>query len=193
MSEVLFTGAVLAGGASRRMGTPKALIRIGGGYLIERPLGALAQAGASAITVVGDPDDRLAALGFDPVPDVMAGAGPLAGLVAALRWSSEDAVAVLSCDLPFAAPGIVRTLVRSLDRSSADAVIPEVDGHLQPLFAAYRVRSADRLQAELDSGVRSVLAALAAIEIELYHAPDPDPFKDLDTPEDLRAAEESLP
>ena len=43
--------AVLAGGASRRMGAPKPLAPLGGRPLISYPLGAAARAGLRAVVV----------------------------------------------------------------------------------------------------------------------------------------------
>src|SRR5207237_1174148 len=44
-------GAVLAGGASRRMGAPKALLELGGRPLLEYPLAALQGAGLQPVVV----------------------------------------------------------------------------------------------------------------------------------------------
>ena len=46
--------AVLAGGASRRMGAPKACVELGGRPLISYPLEAAAAAGLSAVVVAKD-------------------------------------------------------------------------------------------------------------------------------------------
>src|SRR5262245_41114898 len=96
------TGAVLAGGQSRRMGRDKAALAHEGRPMWERQAGVLRDAGAAPIAVVrqagqdplGLPDEVL--LWHDSV----VGAGPLAGLHTALSQSRTLLVAVLAVDMP---------------------------------------------------------------------------------------------
>lgn len=84
-----FAGAVLCGGASRRMGRDKALISLEGRALAVRVAEAVAAAGASGVVAVGGDLDGLRAAGLAAVPDRDGpGAGPLAGIVTAL--TSDD-------------------------------------------------------------------------------------------------------
>jgi molybdenum cofactor guanylyltransferase len=80
-----FAGAVLCGGASRRMGRDKALIALEGRALAVRVAEAVAAAGASGVVAVGGDLEGLRAAGLAAVPDRDGpGAGPLAGILTAL-------------------------------------------------------------------------------------------------------------
>ena len=183
-----FTGIILAGGASRRMGRPKAFLELGPDQrpLVLRVAGALRDAGAPEIITVGGDLDRLAALGLDARPDEHPGEGPLGGLVTGLALARWPLAVVLSCDLPEIDAATVRGLVTALDGDpDADAAIPVVDGHDQVLVAAYRTASEARWRAAFDAGERSVRRARAAFRVVPVTHLDPAVFVDLDVPADV--------
>lgn len=64
-----FGGAVLCGGASRRMGTDKALLAVGRQPMALRVTIALQMAGAQSVVAVGGDAAALGALGLRVVPD----------------------------------------------------------------------------------------------------------------------------
>lgn len=91
-------GAILAGGASRRFGSDKAVALFNGVPLIDHVAAALwAQTGA--LLVVGRRHKCLVSVGDHPAPDL----GPLGAIAGALRWAKANGyAAVLSapCDAP---------------------------------------------------------------------------------------------
>lgn len=123
------TAVLLTGGASRRMGTDKAKLQIGGRPLAEVLAGRLRGAGWEP-TVLG----RTELPGYAFVADEEEFAGPVAAL-ARFKPRSEF-VFVLSCDVvrfDAAVPGLFLSAL-----GEHQAVIPELDGRLQPLCALYR-------------------------------------------------------
>src|SRR5262252_4007886 len=86
------TLVVLAGGESRRMGRPKALLPVGSTTLIEWLTARLAPAFAHLAVAARDPDCLPPGLRPHMVPDLHAGAGPLAGVEAGLAASPHDVV-----------------------------------------------------------------------------------------------------
>ena len=107
--QLPFTGAVLTGGRSTRMGTDKAFVEVDGRPMAGRVAAALRAAGAAEVLAVGGDLDRLPSLGFDrAVPDRHPGEGPLGGLLTALAAAGHDVVVVLACDVPAARAAVGR-------------------------------------------------------------------------------------
>ena len=86
MSTHAVTGAVLAGGASRRMGRDKALIDVGGRTLIDRALDVMAD--FDQVVVLGG-SAQVAQIcsrrGVEVLADVHPGSGPLMAILAAVE------------------------------------------------------------------------------------------------------------
>jgi molybdopterin-guanine dinucleotide biosynthesis protein A len=108
----LHTGAILAGGESRRMGSPKEGVRLWDGRpMLEHVSDALAGLCARLI-VVGEcrgyhlPDE------VTRLPDLHPGSGPLAGIEALLASGLDEAYLVAACDQPFLTSDLLRGLLR---------------------------------------------------------------------------------
>lgn len=158
-------GAILAGGASRRFGAPKAFARVAGVPLVERVRNAVCAAGLEPRLVTGDAD-LFAGLGLPSRPDAVPGAGPLAGVHAALRWAVEEGrpgVLCVSCDLPFLPSGLLREMCR-LDPGAL--VVPESGGRagVEPLCAFYPVGCLPMVEQHLKRGVHRLQDLLAAAQ-----------------------------
>ena len=113
MSQRL-AGLILAGGQARRMsGIDKPLLEIGGRTILAATIEAL-DLPDIAISANGDPA-RFAAYGLPILPDEeFAGQGPLAGLLAGLRWAARHGFAILVSvpgDMPFLPRGFARSLL----------------------------------------------------------------------------------
>ena len=76
------TGIVLAGGAGRRMGAPKPLLRLGDKTLVEHVVAAIEPLVSGVIVVTNDAE-AMAFLGLPTVGDAEPGRGPLMGCTAA--------------------------------------------------------------------------------------------------------------
>lgn len=175
--------AILAGGQSLRMGTDKALLAWGGGTLIGAVRDRLApQAGPLAIA-----GGAQAALGLPVLPDAWPGRpGPLAGILAAMEWAASfGAAAVLTapCDAPFLPPD----LARRLGAGSLPAVAAS-GGRRHPVVALWPVAMAAEVRAALARGTRRVAEVAADARAVEWDAGPPDPFGNVNTPEDLHAA-----
>lgn len=186
-----FAGAVLTGGASRRMGRDKALVPWRGSPLVASAVGALVGAGASSVCCVGGDRASLEAAGLIAVADRHQGQGPLGGLLTALQWARDSArcpvVVVLTCDLPDIIDEDVTMMLHALlGRAEADVAAPLLDSRPQFLSAAYRVtRALAILQAAFAEGERAVRRACAALTVETIRPQVPDRLRDADTPEQL--------
>jgi len=175
---------VLTGGASRRMGTDKALLEIDGRPLARRVADVLVAAGAVSVVAVGGDLPALRAAGLVAIADPHQGEGPLGGIATALgHLADQDVVVVLACDLPAVTPQGIRAVVDAL--GEADVAVPHAAGRLQPLHAAWRPRALPTIERVLGEGRRAVAAALDALEVVTVEGLDPAGFVNVNTPGDV--------
>ena len=157
-----FTGAVLTGGASRRMGTDKALIGVDGRAMAVRVAEALDRAGAADVVCVGGDLEALAALGLAAIAEPEPGAGPVSGIVGALNAAGSGVVVVLACDLLDPSADAIRSTVGAL--GPAQLAVPVSAGRRQWMHAAWRAEVSEHLRAALSRGVRAVHDAAEGLE-----------------------------
>lgn len=101
VDELTFDAVLLAGGRSSRMGRDKACLPLPDGRLLwQRQSRLLKEAGARAVFLSVRADQEWAAGVPHCVHDRIEGAGPLAGIVAALERSCATHLIVLAVDLP---------------------------------------------------------------------------------------------
>lgn len=195
-------GVVLAGGASTRFGSPKALASVGGRRIVDRVVEALFAAVPEVAVSTNDPAlfaDLGLPMRLDDVPD----AGPLGGILTSLRWAAErgrSGALVVACDMPWVSAGVLRMIAQRAARTEADAVVPESGGRrgLEPLCAWYSVRCiphVERMIAEGERRVHRLLIGGVGADViplaEVRLAGEPERiFFNVNTVDDLRAAEE---
>ena len=183
-----FTGAVLTGGASRRMGADKALLDVGDGPMASIVASALRDAGATEVLAIGGDVSALTQLRcFDRViPDAHPGEGPLDGIITALAAALDDVVVVLACDTPEIESFTPERLAGALQGGEGDLAMAVVEGRRQPLTAAWRASVCrERLLESFTMGERAPRRALGGLQvIELHDLPS-TAVADLDRPEDL--------
>ncbi len=147
------SGIIIAGGASRRLGTNKALEHIGGKALIERVIDSLVPLTSEVLVVVAR-RKQAAALHLPSrlrvVTDRYPGRGSLGGIFTGLEASAEPCSLVVACDMPF----LNRDLLRHLIGQSAnvDAVVPRLKGQPEPLHALYSKLCLVPMQRRLEAG-----------------------------------------
>ena len=183
------TGVILAGGASRRMGSKKALLKTGETTLIELVYRTLAPLFNDVLIVTNSPEDY-AFLPCRTVPDVFPDTGAIAGLHAGLTASTTERVFVAACDMPSLNPELIRLLCTT--SPEADAVVPvNNEGLREPLHAVYARSTLVTLQEIIEQGDRSILTVLdklatTLIEREVYGgiAGAEESFRNVNTPEE---------
>ncbi|MBN8202054.1 molybdenum cofactor guanylyltransferase [Bacillus sp. NTK034] len=140
------TGIILAGGHSSRMGENKALLKIGGKRVIERIADQLSSI-LPHIIIVANKQEDYRFLGLPLVSDHWKEKGPLAGIHAGLSESGTQNNLIVACDMPFISGELARLLLEQLNQHQAS--VPEIEGQLHPLFAAYRKDAKDAAERAL--------------------------------------------
>ena len=191
---------LLAGGQSRRMGGgDKNLMMLGGKPLLSHVIGRAVPANAPlVINANGDPG-RFAAFGLPVVADVVDGfAGPLAGVLTGLEAAvahGDDITHVISLatDAPFLPTDLS---ARLCDAVTAGAQIAQArsSGRRHPVFAIWPVALAPVLRAALlEEGIRKIDDFTVRYDCAVVDFDGtPDPFTNVNTPDDLAMAESML-
>ncbi|MCX4846766.1 NTP transferase domain-containing protein [Streptomyces sp. NBC_00893] len=186
----VYDAIVLAGGAAKRLGgADKPGIRVGGRALLDRVLGACAD--ASTTVVVGGRRSTVRPVIW--TQEEPRGGGPLAALDAGIRRTTAERVLVLSADLPFLGAGTVAALLAAAGEGQRDgALCTDQEGRDQPLVAVYRAEPLRRelaLLATEHGGLSGLPLRLLAHELDLARvAADPLASFDCDTWEDIASA-----
>jgi molybdenum cofactor guanylyltransferase len=179
-------GVVLAGGRGRRIGGDKAIVELEGRALVRYPLETLHEV-CDRVAVVAKRDTILPALAG--VADLWIEPDeprhPLAGVAHALALAGGRSVLAVAVDLPLVDAATLRALC-AVDPAGAAAVVPRVEGRLQPLCALY-LPAAARPLAAFDASARAtdVVEQLGIREVAFA---DPTPFLNVNRPEDLLQA-----
>lgn len=182
-----FSVAVLVGGDSSRMGCDKATFPVDGIAMANRVADAAQKAGADEVLIVGGTQSRAKGLQGTWKKDAFPGEGPLGGVITALKAAANDAVVVLSCDMPFITPAVITSLVNGL--SDAQATVGRTD-RLNWLCAAWsREECLTSLQGVWKRNERAVHRA--AVLLDVLEVPVPAvAVRNINTPADLEPGAE---
>ena len=190
------SAAVLAGGASSRMGRDKSLLELDGERMIERVVARLEQVSDDVLVVTNDPDKYPFLSGrVRFVPDIGgAGQGPLAGIAAATQAARYERTLVVATDMPFLNIALIEHLA-TLD-PDADVVIPVIsdDGFPETLHAIYHKAALLAMTSQLSEGRRKIthfftqvrVVAVPREDVERFD-PDLRSFFNANTPDEWGA------
>ncbi|MGO9925181.1 MAG: molybdenum cofactor guanylyltransferase [Mycobacterium sp.] len=193
---VSLAGVVVAGGESRRMGRDKAGLPIPGSSagpnattMVEHVVGILGQR-CEPVFVMAAQGQRLPALqAARVIRDELRGLGPLPVTARALRAAAEAGARfafVCAVDMPFLAVELIDDLVRRAVETNAEVVLPW-DGQDHFLAAVYRTDLADRADALVAAGERSMRALVGVSDTQRIVTSDSRPLTNVNTDAELRA------
>lgn len=149
-----FSAALLAGGRSSRMGRDKAFLEIDGVPLWQRQLQTLRELGPSETFLAGPMQSEGIESGLEIITDAAADAGPLGGLVAALRRCTNTRLLVLAVDLPNMTSEFLKQLLTTCPDNGG--VVPKTGERFEPLAAIYPARCLPLAESCLNSGEYSL-------------------------------------
>jgi molybdopterin-guanine dinucleotide biosynthesis protein A len=192
-------GLILAGGLARRMGGgDKARLTIGGVSILDRVLARMRpQCSSIIINANGDPA-RFGDTRLPVVPDDVPGfAGPLAGILAGLDWAATHApqttdIVSVPGDCPFLPSDLVARLAaaRQVDRTPLACARSGKWRH--PVAGLWPVALREDLRkALMVEGLHKIeiWTARHGVAIADWPAEPVDPFFNVNTPDDVAAAE----
>lgn len=162
----MMTGVILAGGRNRRMGgQPKGLLELNGEPLVVRQLRKMKSVCAEQMIITNEPDRYRPFI--DPsvriLRDNYPNQGPMGGMEAAFSAASNEYVWVVGCDMPFLSANAAKQMYRLIETGGDNAVIPIVDGRVQPLHGVYHRRCIESIRPLLETGERRLMSLLERI------------------------------
>lgn len=186
-----FTGYVLAGGKSSRMGSDKFALQIGGETFLSRAADALKAVCADVLVILNQSQSLDTDLPV--VRDVYQQRGALGGIHAAFSNCKTEFAVILAVDLPFVTADAIEKLTKIARECREFSVfVPlQSDGRLQPLCAVYRVRDClskaqDILESRQSASVRDFLETVLVFTVNQTDlSDDPELFFNANTPADL--------
>lgn len=190
------TGVILSGGlANRYDGTEKALLRVGGGRILDRLYDIYRELFDEIILVTNTPQKFLE---WDLliVSDLFPIRSSLTGIHAGLFYMTNPYAFVSACDTPFLKKEMVETIIGKIE-AQIDVVMPQTSAGFEPLCAAYSKRCLEAAQNHLEQEKLKVIKAfrksrIKTISEKVLRKIDPglQSFFNINTPEDLQRAEE---
>lgn len=185
-------GVLMAGGGSRRMGSDKAALPLGGRPLARWAAATVAATSRHRVQSGGAP---IGGLDWKILSDLRPGSGPAAGIETALASFPGAAIAVCAVDSPFVPPALLRAALALLG-PGAEAAVPWFENRWHPLVAAYSPAILPALTEWLDSGRRSLQQFLDTRKVARIEPPEIEQLGEpatlltnINTPEDLSRAE----
>lgn len=195
-------GMILCGGQSSRMGGgDKSLVQLGASTMLRRIVDRLGRRLATlAINANGDAA-RFSTYALPVFPDTVAGfAGPLAGILAGMRWASGmpgcQNLLTVAGDTPFFPDDLAERLADAAVRRPGHIAVATSGGRRHPVFALWPVGLADDLEGFLNRAesrrVNAFIDSHQAVEVDFstiaWAGRAFDPFFNVNTPEDLAEA-----
>ena len=161
------TGAILAGGGSTRIGSPKHALSLPDGSTMIEAVATALEAVCERLVILGA-EDAMPALPH--VADLRPGCGPLGGIEALLASGIDTQYLVCPCDLPWVTSELFNAL---LEPTQATATVFRLEGsaHIEPLPARICAVALEATRRLLDDGRRAVHQLMAAIDVEEVSAP----------------------
>jgi len=191
-------GTILAGGLAKRMGGgDKCLLPLAGKTLLQRTIDRAKPQVKDLILNANGNALRFARTRLPIVPDLITGQfGPLAGIQASLEWmksnSSSEWLICFASDTPFFPTNIAQLLLETANKHQKKLVMSETAGRKHPVFSLWHVSMLPTVAAQIETGeaprLQEWMLEHGALSVE-FPVEGFDPFFNLNTPQDIYAAE----
>ncbi len=184
------SGAILAGGKSKRFGRNKALELFNGERLVDINIKLLEKFCGHLFIIANDLRSYVnckATL----VKDIIPSYGPLGGIYTALLFSMHDWVFVRAVDMPFLSYDLVDIMLQEAEKG-CDVVIPYSEQGYEPLCALYNRKCIPFIVRSIKRGDKRVISFFSRVKVRqigrnVWQNMDPDglSFANVNTQEDF--------
>ena len=186
-----FSGIILAGGKSSRMGHPKAFLTVKGKRMIDIILEVFYSLFEEILIITDDQSQFKGFKGVKVIQDLVKDCGPLAGIYTGLKAISKDKAFFVACDMPFLHIGLINKLLDISRKGSYSCIIPYSNKGAEPLHAVYSKSILLELENSLGRGELSVKQFLRHCNCKYIKSQEEESssFFNINTPEDLKEIE----
>lgn len=191
---------ILAGGKSARFGSDKSLLTLNGELIVHR-LASQCRPLCGEVIILCGRQEKFHLDGVRELPDVLPNRGPLGGLYTGMLHSRAELFLTVACDMPLFDPRLAAKLLREC--AGYDACVPINAGRPEPLCAAYRRSALPVIHEMLDRGEHRMGLMLSRVRTRFLDraewqscedgAPPPDPFWNINYPENYARLKETVP
>jgi molybdenum cofactor guanylyltransferase len=190
------TAAILAGGpASRMNGVIKPKIILDGKTILERSLSVLKNIFSEIILVTNSPEIFSGYGELLITSDHLKGIGPLAGIHAALKAATGDAVFIFAGDMPLLNHDLIVKQAGLFEELECDILVPRTGSEIEPLHSVYSRTLLNRLEYYLStSQSRAVRDFFMSVSVKFMETGSEvnSGFFNINSPADIIEAERIL-
>ena len=192
-------GIILAGGLARRMGGgDKCLLPLAGKTLLQRTIERAQPQVSQLLLNANGSSLRFARTRLPVIADANPNnLGPLAGVHAGFTWMQVNTpkhewLVSFASDTPFFPTNIADELLAAALKANKTIAVATSKLRVHPVFSIWHVSVASKISAQLITGeaprLQDWMKAQEALEVD-FNADGYDPFFNINTPQDLYAAE----
>ena len=158
-TKISTSAFILIGGQSKRFGYPKWKSKIGEKTLLDHIYNMCSL--FDNIFIIGKEKPE----GFNKpfIKDKFDFQAPINGIFTALKITKSDWNFVISIDLPLMKSSIIKE-IWELGNKSKNAIIPRVDGYLQPICSFYHKRILSQILNQIESNELSLNGLISSVE-----------------------------
>jgi len=182
-----YTIYILAEGKSSRMGTDKGLVKIKGKEMVAHCIDNVKPLHRETILI----SSNLAyeKFGLPIISDTKKNKGPAQGIITALENSPTEKNVIMSCDMPLINGGVIRKLVEQMKQSE---IVCFEQKFLYPFPAYYSKAILLKWKKEVAHGNKKMQQLIKQFDYKTLRIEDLELFLNVNTPADLKLAEEEL-
>lgn len=135
---------IQAGGESKRMGSPKEMLKFHGRYVIDMLIDRFSHIVDEVLITCNNPEnlqyikDSNYSIPVRVVRDSVPKQGALSGVYTGFALTHTPLVAMIACDMIFASPDLLLEQIKIMQRDKCDVVIPVNKNGKEPFHALYR-------------------------------------------------------
>lgn len=179
------TVAIIAGGRSKRFGSPKYKAKIDGLRLMDIAL-QLAQKLSEKILVISWIEALKEELPFPVVDDLFPGHGPLAGIHSALHHCKTDWIAILPVDMPLLTTDVYARL--SEQRKGQTPVVAQTAKGVEPMVSFWHKANLPVIERQLKKKELVIHQTLGLLNAQRVEFPPEQQmrFFNVNFPDDLK-------